>query len=58
MYSKPYKEELQLTKKQAEQLNAESGCLVRVLSVQAKHVSSPEAVNKLKETDHLRMAVN
>ncbi|MGE8599862.1 MAG: arginine N-succinyltransferase [Acinetobacter calcoaceticus] len=58
VYSKPYKEELQLTKKQAEQLNAESGCLVRVLSVQAKHVSSPEAVNKLKETDHLRMAVN
>lgn len=58
VYSKPYKEELQLTKKQAEQLNAESGCLVRVLSVQAKHVSSPEPVNKLKETNHLRMAVN
>jgi len=58
VYSKPYQEKLQLTKEQAEQLNAESGCLVRVLSVQAKHVSSPEAVNKLKETNHLRMAVN
>lgn len=58
VYSKPYREELQLTKEQAEQLNAENGCLVRVLSVQAKQVSSPELVNKLKETDHLRMAVN
>ncbi|WP_459660201.1 arginine N-succinyltransferase [Acinetobacter calcoaceticus] len=58
VYSKPSKEELQLTKEQAEQLNAENGCLVRVLSVQVKHVSNPKAVNKLKETDHLRMAVN
>lgn len=58
VYSKPYREELQLTKEQAEQLNAEHGCLVRVLSVQAKHVSNPKAVNKLKETDHLRMVVN
>jgi arginine N-succinyltransferase len=58
VYSKPYKEELQLTTEQAEQLNAENGCLVRVLSVQAKHASNPKAVNKLKETDHLRMAVN
>lgn len=58
VYSKPSKEELQLTKEQAEQLNAENGCLVHVLSVQAKQVSSPEVVNKLKETDHLRMAVN
>jgi len=58
VYSKPYREKLQLTKEQAEQLNAENGCLVRVLSVQAKHLSNPKAVNKLKETDHLRMAVN
>lgn len=58
VYSKPYREKLQLTKEQAEQLNAENGCLVRVLSVQAKQVSNPEVVNKLKETDHLRMAVN
>ncbi|MNM45637.1 Arginine N-succinyltransferase [compost metagenome] len=58
VYSKPYREKLQLTKEQAEQLNAENGCLVRVLSVQAKQVSSPEVVNKLKETDHLRMAIN
>lgn len=58
VYSKPYREKLQLTKEQAEQLNAENGCLVRVLSVQAKQVSNPKAVNKLKEADHLRMAVN
>lgn len=58
VYSKPSKEELQLTKEQAEQLNAENGCLVRVLSVQVKHVSSPEVVNKLKATEHFRMAVN
>ncbi|KQQ76147.1 arginine N-succinyltransferase [Acinetobacter sp. Leaf130] len=58
VYSKPYREKLQLTQEQAKQLNAENGCLVRVLSVQAKQVSNPKAVNKLKETDHLRMAVN
>lgn len=58
VYSKPHQKILQLTQEQAEQLNAENGCLVRVLSVQAKHFSNPKAVNKLKETDHLRMAVN
>ncbi|MNI04003.1 Arginine N-succinyltransferase [compost metagenome] len=58
VYSKPYQNILQLTKEQAKQLNVENGSLVRVLSVQAKHVSNPKALNKLKETDHLRMAVN
>lgn len=58
VYSKPHQKILQLTQEQAKQLNAENSCLVRVLSVQAKQVSSPEVVNKLKETDHLRMAVN
>ncbi|WP_426452902.1 arginine N-succinyltransferase [Acinetobacter sp. KB005] len=58
VYSKPHQKILQLTQEQAKQLNAENGCLIRVLSVQGKHVSNPKAVNKLKETDHLRMAVN
>lgn len=58
MYSQPHQNILQLTKEQAKQLNVENGSLVRVLSVQVKHVSNPEVVNKLKETEHFRMAVN
>jgi arginine N-succinyltransferase len=58
VYSQPHQNILQLTKEQANQLNVENGSLVRVLSVQVKQVSSPEVVNKLKETEHLRMAVN
>jgi arginine N-succinyltransferase len=58
VYSKPHQNILQLTKEQAKQLNVENGSLVRVLSVQVKQVSSPEGVNKLKATEHFRMAVN
>lgn len=58
MYSKPHQNILQLTKEQANQLNVENGSLVRVLSVHVKQVSSPEVVNKLKATEHFRMAVN
>lgn len=58
VYSKPHQNILQLTKEQAKQLNVENGSLVRVLSVQVKQVSSPEVVNKLKATEHFRMAVN
>ncbi|MFH4209559.1 arginine N-succinyltransferase, partial [Acinetobacter baumannii] len=49
---------LQITKAQAKQLNVENGSLVRVLSVHVKQDSNPQIVNKLKETEHLRMAVN
>lgn len=58
VYSKPHQNILQLTKEQANQLNVENGSLVRVLSVQVKQISSPEVVNKLKATEHFRMAVN
>ncbi|CAI3144236.1 Arginine N-succinyltransferase [Acinetobacter calcoaceticus] len=58
VYSKPHQNILQLTKEQAEQLNAKNGDFVRMLSVRARHISNPKAANKLKETDHLRMAVN
>jgi len=58
VYSKPHQNILQLTKEQAKQLNVENGALVRVLSVHVKQVSSPEVVNKLKATEHFRMAVN
>ena len=58
VYSKPHQNILQLTKEQAKQLNVENGSLVRVLSVQVKQLSSHEVVNKLKATEHFRMAVN
>lgn len=58
VYSKPHQNILQLTKEQANQLNVENGSLVRVLSVHVKQVSSPEVFNKLKATEHFRMAVN
>ena len=58
VYSQPHQNILQLTKEQAKQLNVENGFLVRVLSVQVKQVASPELVNKLKATEHSRMAVN
>ncbi|QVR66970.1 arginine N-succinyltransferase [Acinetobacter sp. BHS4] len=58
VYSQPHQNILQLTKEQANQLNVENGSLVRVLSVHIKQVSSPEVVNKLKATEHFRMAVN
>ncbi|MEO4111201.1 arginine N-succinyltransferase [Acinetobacter pittii] len=58
VYSKPHQNILQLTKEQANQLNVENGSLVRVLSVHVKRASSPEVVNKLKATEHFRMAVN
>lgn len=58
VYSKPHQNILQLTKEQANQLNIENGSLVRVLSIHVKQVSSPEVVNKLKATEHFRMAVN
>lgn len=58
VYSQPHQNILQLTKEQANQLNVENGSLVRVLSVHVKQVSSPEVVNKLKATEHFRMAVN
>lgn len=58
VYSQLHQNILQLTKEQANQLNAENGSLVRVLSIHVKQVSSPEVVNKLKATEHFRMAVN
>lgn len=58
VYSKPHQNILQLTKEQAKQLNVENGSLVRVLSIQVKQLSSHEVVNKLKATEHFRMAVN
>ncbi len=58
VFGTPYKESLQITKAQAKQLNVENGGLVRVLSVHVKQDSNPQIVNKLKETEHLRMAVN
>ncbi|EMA4664357.1 arginine N-succinyltransferase [Acinetobacter baumannii] len=58
VFGTPYQESLQITKAQAKQLNVENGSLVRVLSVHVKQDSNPQIVNKLKETEHLRMAVN
>ncbi|NUF39129.1 arginine N-succinyltransferase [Acinetobacter lactucae] len=58
VYSKPHQNILQLTKEQANQLNVENGSLVRMLSVYVKQVASQEVVNKLKATEHFRMAVN
>ncbi|SSS60289.1 arginine N-succinyltransferase [Acinetobacter baumannii] len=58
VFGTPYQESLQITKAQAKQLNVENGGLVRVLSVHVKQDSNPQIVNKLKETEHLRMAVN
>lgn len=58
VFGTPYQELLQITKAQAKQLNVENGSLVRVLSVHVKQDSNPQIVNKLKETEHLRMAVN
>ncbi|WP_171489750.1 arginine N-succinyltransferase, partial [Acinetobacter baumannii] len=58
VFGTPYQELLQITKAQAKQLKVENGGLVRVLSVHVKQDSNPQIVNKIKETEHLRMAVN
>ncbi|MDR8423650.1 hypothetical protein FPK38_19960, partial [Acinetobacter baumannii] len=58
VFGTPYQESLQITKAQAKQLKVENGGLVRVLSVHVKQDSNPQIVNKIKETEHLRMAVN